>query len=171
MSSRQRPRPGPSGAGPANGARGRVNTGCRGGGSQDAGSRGAGSRGSGLLGALGALLVFLLLLFAAVQVLFSLHADSMVTSAGFEAARVVAGFDRASERCRAVPAGEQRFREALGRFGAAGSVRLDWTCDDPGEVRLAVAAEYPTVLPPFLRGLTGLGRLDRTIAVRVEARR
>lgn len=148
-----------------------MNTGCRGGGSQDAGSRSAGSRGSGLLGALAALLVFLLLLFAAVQVLFSLHADSMVTSAGFEAARVVAGFDRASERCRAVPAGEQRFREALGRFGAASSVRLDWTCDDPGEVRLAVAAEYPTVLPPFLRGLTGLGRLDRTIAVRVEARR
>lgn len=153
-----------------------MNTGCRGGGSPDAGfwsawSRGAGSRGGGLLGALGALLVFLILLFAAVQVLFSLHADSMVTSAGFEAARVVAGFDRASERCRAVPAGEQRFREALGRFGAAGSVRLDWTCDDPDEVRLAVAAEYPTVLPPFLRGLTGLGRLDRTIAVRVEARR
>ena len=153
-----------------------MNAGCRGGGSRDAGSRSAGSRGSGsrgggLLGALGALLVFLILLFAAVQVLFSLHADSMVTSAGFEAARVVAGFDRASERCRAVPAGEQRFREALGRFGAAGSVRLDWTCDDPDEVRLAVAAEYPTVLPPFLRGLTGLGRLDRTIAVRVEARR
>lgn len=148
-----------------------MNTGSRGGGSQDTGSRSAGSRGAGLLGALGALLVFLLLLFAAVQVLFSLHADSMVTSAGFEAARVVAGFDRAPERCRAVPAGEQRFREALGRFGAAGSVRLDWTCDDPDEVRLAVAAEYPTILPPFLRGLTGLGRLDRTITVRVEARR
>ena len=135
------------------------------------GSANAGSRGGGLLGALAALLVFLILLFAAVQVLFNLHADSMVTSAGFEAARVVAGFDRGSERCRAVPAGERRFREALGQFGAAGSVRLDWTCDDPDEVRLAVAAEYPTVLPPFLRGLTGLGRLDRTITVRVEARR
>ena len=131
----------------------------------------AGSRGAGLLGALAALLVFFLLLLVAVQVLFNLHADSMVTSAGFEAARVVAGFDRAPERCRAVPAGERRFREALGRFGAASSIRLDWTCDDPDEVRLAVAAEYPTVLPPFLRGLTGLGRLDRVITVRVEARR
>ena len=165
MSDRERPRPGP-----------------------DAGSRGAGllggpivrlsgaglpagSRGAGLLGALAALLVFLILLLAAVQVLFNLHADSMVTSAGFEAARVVAGFDRAADRCRAVDAGDRRFREALGRFGTAGSIRLDWTCNDPDQVRLAVAAEYPTVLPPFVRGLTGLGRLDRTITVRVEARR
>lgn len=165
MSDRERPRPGP-----------------------DAGSRGAGllgtplvrssraglpagSRGAGLLGALAALLVFLILLLAAVQVLFNLHADSMVTSAGFEAARVVAGFDRAADRCRAVDAGDRRFREALGRFGTAGSIRLDWTCNDPNQVRLAVAAEYPTVLPPFVRGLTGLGRLDRTITVRVEARR
>ena len=131
----------------------------------------AGSRGVGLLGALAALLVFLILLLAAVQVLFNLHADSMVTSAGFEAARVVAGFDRAADRCRAVDAGDRRFREALGRFGTAGSIRLDWTCDDPDQVKLAVAAEYPTVLPPFVRGLTGLGRLDRTITVRVEARR
>lgn len=146
-------------------------TGSRGRRSRDDGSRGAGSRGAGLLGAAAALLVFLILLFAAVQVLFNLHADSMVTSAGFEAARVVAGFDRAPERCRAVPAGEQRFREALGQFGTAGVIRLDWTCDHPDEVRLAMAAEYPTVLPPFLRGLTGLGRLDRTISVRVEARR
>ncbi len=165
MSDRERPRPGP-----------------------DAGSRGAGllggpivrlsgaglpagSRGAGLLGALAALLVFLILLLAAVQVLFNLHADSMVTSAGFEAARVVAGFDRAADRCRAVDAGDRRFREALGRFGTAGSIRLDWTCNDPDQVKLAVAAEYPTVLPPFVRGLTGLGRLDRTITVRVEARR
>lgn len=131
----------------------------------------AGSRGAGLLGALAALLVFLILLLAAVQVLFNLHADSMVTSAGFEAARVVAGFDRAADRCRAVDAGDRRFKEALGRFGTAGSIRLDWTCNDPDQVRLAVAAEYPTVLPPFVRGLTGLGRLDRTITVRVEARR
>lgn len=123
------------------------------------------------MGALAALLVFLILLLAAVQVLFNLHADSMVTSAGFEAARVVAGFDRAADRCRAVDAGDRRFREALGRFGTAGSIRLDWTCNDPDQVKLAVAAEYPTVLPPFVRGLTGLGRLDRTITVRVEARR
>lgn len=143
----------------------------RGTGSRGRGSRDDGSRGSGLLGAVAALLVFLILLFAAVQVLFNLHADSMVTSAGFEAARVVAGFDRAPERCRAVPAGERRFREALGQFGTAETIRLDWTCDHPDEVRLAMAAEYPTVLPPFLRGLTGLGRLDRTITVRVEARR
>ena len=118
-----------------------------------------------------ALLVFLIMLLAAVQVLFNLHADSMVTSAGFEAARVVAGFDRAADRCRAVDAGDRRFREALGRFGAAGSIRLDWTCDDPDQVKLAMAAEYPTVLPPFVRGLTGLGRLERTITVRVETRR
>ncbi len=156
MSNRERPGPSPSGAA-------RLVPG--------AGTRGGGSRGAGLLGALAALLVFFLLLLVAVQVLFNLHADSMVTSAGFEAARVVAGFDRAPDRCRAVPTGERRFREALGRFGAASSIRLDWTCDDPDEVRLAVAAEYPTVLPPFLRGLTGLGRLDRVITVRVEARR
>lgn len=165
MSDRERPRPGPDagswGAGLLGGPIVRLS---------GAGLP-AGSRGAGLLGALAALLVFLILLLAAVQVLFNLHADSMVTSAGFEAARVVAGFDRAADRCRAVDAGDRRFREALGRFGTAGSIRLDWTCNDPDQVRLAVAAEYPTVLPPFVRGLTGLGRLDRTITVRVEARR
>jgi hypothetical protein len=125
-------------------------------------------RGSGLLGTLAGFFVFLLMMFAAVQVLFNLYATSMVTSAAHDAARVVAGFDNAPDRCAATELGDRVFADALGSYASETDARLTWTCADPAAVRVRVTVDHPTLLPPFLVGLTGLGHVDRTIVVRVE---
>ena len=129
---------------------------------------GSDDRGSGLLGTLAGFFVFLLLMFAATQVLFDLYATSMVTSAAHDAARVVAGFDNAAERCAATALGDRVFTEALGRYASQTDAQLSWTCADPGAIGVRVVVDHPTLLPQFLVGLTGLGHLDRTIVVRVE---
>ncbi len=115
--------------------------------------------------------VFLLLMFAAVQILFNLYATSIVTAAAHDAAREVAGFDASTDRCAAVSRAESRFTEALGQYSEAGHVALEWTCGDPDVVRLRVVADHPTILPARLSGLLSLGHLDRTIEMRVEALR
>ena len=113
-------------------------------------------------------LVFLLLMFAATQVLFDLYATSMVTSAAHDAARVVAGFDNAPDHCAATAMGDRAFAETLGNYASETGAELSWTCADPAAIRVRVTADHPTLLPPFLVGLTGLGHVDRTIVVRVE---
>ena len=125
-------------------------------------------RGSGLFGTLMGFTVFMLLMIAAVQVLFNLHATTVVTSAAFDAARLVAGYDSVADRCAAIEAAESSLRQRLRRYLEHGTVTLSWTCSDPETVRLAVRADHPTVLPGPLRGLAGLGRLERTVEVRSE---
>ena len=125
-------------------------------------------RGTGLLGMVMGFTVFLFLLIAAVQILFNLYATTLVTSAAVDAARIVAGYDSVNGRCAAAVHAETAFWQALGTYGERGSAELTWTCDDPETVSLAVAADHPTILPPLLRGLTGLGRMDRVIEIRVE---
>lgn len=125
-------------------------------------------RGATMIGTSAGFLVFLLLMFAAVQILFNLYATSMVTSAAHEAALAVAGFDAAADRCAAVAGAEARFVQQLGDYGRAGHAELVWTCADPDVVTVQVVAQHPTLLPPRLAGLIDLGRLDRTIVVRVE---
>jgi hypothetical protein len=125
-------------------------------------------RGSGLLGTAAGFLVFLMLMFAATQVLFDLYATSMVTSAAHDAARVVAGFDNAADRCGATVIGDRVFSDALGAYSTETNATLTWTCSDPDAVRVRVVADHPTVLPQLLVGLTGLGHIDRTIVVRAE---
>ena len=129
---------------------------------------GSDDRGSGLLGTLAGFFVFVLLMFAATQVLFDLYATSMVTSAAHDAARVVAGFDNEPDRCAATALGDQVFAEALGSYASETDTQLSWTCADPTAIRVRVVVDHPTLLPPFLVGLTGLGHLDRTIVIRVE---
>ena len=116
-------------------------------------------------------LVFMLLMLAAVQILFNLYATSMVTAAAHDAAREVAGLDSAADRCGAVAAAEAAFLRSLGDYGSDGHVSLHWTCRDPEVVRLRVVAQHPSVLPERLSGLNSLARLDRTIEIRTEARR
>lgn len=132
---------------------------------------GRADRGAGLFGTAAGLLVFLLLMITAVQVLFGLYATSMVTSAAHDAARAVAGFDAADDRCGAVPAAEAAFVEQLGRYGNAGHASLHWICADPFVVTVRVTAEHPSILPGRFGGLIGLTRTDRTIQVRVEDER
>ena len=121
-----------------------------------------------MVGTSAGFLVFLLLMFAAVQILFNLYATSLVTAAAHDAAREVAGFDASANRCAAVPAAEAGFVQALGEYGEQGHAHLEWTCADPDIVRVRVVANHPTILPPRMAGLVSLGHLDRTIEVRVE---
>ncbi|GJM38791.1 MAG: hypothetical protein DHS20C19_21580 [Acidimicrobiales bacterium] len=125
-------------------------------------------RGAGLFATSFGLLVFLLLMFAAVQVLFNLYATSLVTSAGYDAAREVAGFRASDDRCAAVRDAEAAFVEQLGGYGDGGYARLEWRCTDPDTVTVRIIAQHPTILPTRLGGLVGLSEMDRTISVRVE---
>lgn len=122
-----------------------------------------------MVGTSAGFLVFLLLLLAAVQILFNLYANTMVTSAAHTAARTVAGYTASADRCASVEAANNRFVEALGDYGDGGHATLEWTCSDPDAVTVRISARHPTILPERMSGLLGLGRLERTIVVRVEA--
>jgi hypothetical protein len=128
----------------------------------------AAERGAGTFGTAAGFLVFLLLMFTAVQILFNLYATSLVTAAAHDAARDVAGFRAADDRCGAVPAAEAAFVEQLGEYGQQGHATLEWTCNDPNVVRVHVTATHPSILPTRMAGLSSLAELDRTIEVRVE---
>ena len=132
--------------------------------------RGDGScqRGSGLFGTLMGFTVFMLLLVAAVQVLFNLYATTVVTGAAFDAARQVAGYDHADDRCGATAEAESALRRRLGRYLDRGAITLAWACDDLERVRLAFEADHPSILPEALRDLGGLGRTRRVVEVRSE---
>ena len=124
--------------------------------------------GATTIGTSAGFLVFLLMLFAAVHILFSLYASSLVTAATLEAAQMVAGYDEVADRCAAVAEAEAQFLEKLGDYGEAGHATLHWICTDPEDVTVRVTADHPTFLPRRLAGLTDLAHLDRTIVVRVE---
>lgn len=128
-------------------------------------------RGAGLIGTSAGLLVFWLMMFAAVQILFNLYATSMVTSSAYDAARSVASYASAQDRCAAVPAAEAAFADSLGDYADISDVSLSWTCSDPESVRLRVEADHPTLLPRQMTGLRRLAHLDRTITVRLEESR
>ncbi len=112
--------------------------------------------------------VFMLLLTAAVQVLFNLYATTVVTSAAVDVARSVASYDNAAERCAATREADADFARRLGGYLQHGTATLGWTCRDPATVRVTVKATHPTILPAGLVGLTGLGSMQRTIEVRAE---
>ena len=130
--------------------------------------RGESDRGAGLIGTSAGFLVFLLLMLAAVQILFNLYANSLVTAAAHDAAREVAGFDASADRCAAAAGADVAFVESLGEYGDSGHAALTWDCTDPAVVSVRVIADHPTILPPRMAGLISLGHLDRTITIRVE---
>ena len=127
------------------------------------------SRGTGLVSLTGALLVFLLLLFFAVQLTINLYARSQVTAAGFDAARHVAGYENDQRREAASAEAESRLRTMLGSMGD--DVRLEWDLSDPNTVRLHLVLTPRSIAPPLVRGAVGLDEIDRTIVVRVESSR
>ncbi len=128
-------------------------------------------RGAGLVGTSAGFLVFMLMMLAAVQILFNLYATSMVTAAAHDAAREVASHDAAANRCGAVTAAEASFVRSLGEYGAAGHATLQWTCNNPNVVRVRVLAQHPSVLPARFGALSSLTNLDRTIEIRTESLR
>jgi hypothetical protein len=117
----------------------------------------------------GGLLVFLLLLFFAVQLTINLYARSQVTAAGFDAARHVAGYDNDQRRAAATIEAETRLRSMIGSMGD--DIRLEWDFSDPDAVRLHLVLTPPSIAPALVSGAVGLDQIDRTIVVRVETQR
>ena len=117
----------------------------------------------------GGLLVFLLLLFFAVQLTINLYARSQVTAAGFDAARHVAGYDNDQRRDAATVEAETRLRSMMGSMGD--DVHLEWDLSDPEAVRLHLMLTPPSIAPALAREAVGLDQIDRTIVVRVETQR
>lgn len=126
-------------------------------------------RGAGLIGTIGGVLVFLLLLTFATQLLVNLYATSVVTAAVHDAAHQVAsgGIDHADPNSvsGALVEAERQARSALGDYGQ--HVAFSWDVD--GErVRLTASAEHPSVAIGLVSSVFGTSGLERTVEVRVE---
>ncbi len=112
------------------------------------------------------MLIFLLLLLFATQVLLGLYASTVVTSAGYDAARQVAGARTAIDEATldgATAAG----RRSIGALGR--NARFDWHGTDEEVVRLRVDVERPHLLPAAL--VPGGADISRTLTVRRERTR
>lgn len=123
-------------------------------------------RGTGLIGTLIGVLVFVLLMFFAVQVLVGLYASTVVSSAAFDAARIMASPGAAQDplaRARA----EAAAKHDLGRSGSTAS--FDWQARDDAIV-LTLTASRPTMLPSSITAITDK-TISRTVRVRVERAR
>jgi hypothetical protein len=131
-----------------------------------------GEAGTGLIGTSAAVGAFLLFLLFAVQVTLTLHATSVVTAAGYDAARIVAARQVDHHDEVALAAAERR---AAGRFAtllgrAAAGADLHWIVGAES-VELHVTVAAPHVLPSIVGGPTGIDQIDRTFVVRIEERR
>jgi hypothetical protein len=128
--------------------------------------RRSGCRGTSLVTLSGALLVFLLLMFFAVQLTVDLYTRSQVTAAGFDAARRVARYENEGQRDAAAVDAEARLRSSLGSMGD--DVRVEWELSDPNVVRVRLVLAAPSIAPALVRDAVGLEVVDRTITVRAE---
>jgi hypothetical protein len=126
-------------------------------------------RGTALVGTLVGVLVFIVFLFAAVQLLLALYATSTVTAVATDAARSVASRRVDHTDPRAVAAAEREAtaaaRHSLGAFGRR--VRFDWTMDRD-TIRLRVRAENRRLSIPGFAALDGFTHVDRTVVLRLE---
>lgn len=121
-------------------------------------------RGIGLVGSIAGVVAFLSFLLFAVQIAYDLYATSAVTSAAFDAVRVVAGSDAAGNDAARADA-EESVRRVLGQYGDR--VAFTWSVDDEVVV-LRVQATNPSFLPAALRRPLRLDQVDRTVRARVE---
>jgi hypothetical protein len=120
--------------------------------------------GTGLIGSTAGILVFVVFMLLAVQVLFDLYARSAVTSASFDAARVVAGADAGATPAAEADA-EDAARRVLGHYGAR--ARFRWTVDSD-TVALTVHLRNPSLLPAVFSRPLSLDTIDRTVRVHRE---
>ncbi len=126
-------------------------------------------RGAGLIGTIGGVLVFLVLLTFATQLLVNLYATSAVTAAAHDAAhRAASGavdHDDPVAVAAALDAAEHHARSILGEYGQ----RVDFRWEvDSDRVRLTVSADHPSVAIGVVSSVFGSNRLERTVDVRVE---
>lgn len=122
-------------------------------------------RGTGLIGSVAGVTVFLALLTVAVQILVDLYQTSVVTAAGYDAARSVAADPDQPPSDHELDAATARIEELLG--GAARGASIEW--EVTGDVvRLHLVVPTRRFLLPAVAGPLGLDEVDRTITVRVE---
>jgi hypothetical protein len=108
--------------------------------------------------------VFLGTLLFTVQALFNLYTTTVLTSVAYDAARMVAGSDRATADFAGA---EDHARQLLGRFGQ--EVTFDWSASNDDDVVLRVRGQVPrVVLPSMGGGQLPFGDIDRTVRLRVE---
>jgi hypothetical protein len=127
-------------------------------------SRGRSERGIGLIGTVAGVAAFLTFLLFAVQISYDLYATSAVTSAAFDAVRVVAGADAADDPAARSEA-EDTVRRVLGRYGER--VTFTWRVE-ADVVGLRVQSTNPGFLPVALRRPLGVDAVDRTVRARIE---
>lgn len=125
-------------------------------------------RGAGLIATAAGVLVFLLFVLFAVQLLFSLYASSTVTAIAHDAAaRAATSPDPDLELI------ERDARQQLGRVGETAA--FTWSTEDldgdgvVDSIALRVVAAPPRLVPRSIGDGVGLGPIDRTVTVRVEA--
>jgi hypothetical protein len=121
-------------------------------------------RGIGLIGSVAGVIAFLAFLLFAVQVTYDLYATSAVTSAAFDAVRIVAGADAAAVPTARADA-EAHMRRVLGRYGDR--VNFAWA-EDATSISLRVRSANPSFLPATLRRPLGIDAVDRTVRARSE---
>jgi hypothetical protein len=128
-------------------------------------SRFADERGSGLVGTIGGLAMFAVLLMFAVNLLTHLYYTSTVTAVTFDAARTVAGAESMTDGSARASAATTA-RALLGGVGE--DTRFDWSGSTADAVRLRVDAPTPHLLPSSVLRRLGIDRIRRTVVVRAE---
>lgn len=128
-----------------------------------------GEDGSGLIGTIGGVTVFLVLLSFAVQVLFNAYATSAITAAAHDAAHIAAAgsIDRQDPLAveAQIAAAEDHARTVLGSYSKR--VEFHWVVDDD-TVRLTVIGQHPRLAVDHVSEVFGLNQIERTVEVRVE---
>jgi hypothetical protein len=114
------------------------------------------------------IVVFLMFLVFAVQLLYGLYASSTVTAVAHDAAQRAA-----ISTAPPLPTIEAEARASLGRVGDDAEFtweRADADADGrPDTVVLRIVANPPRFVPRSLGDGVGLGPIDRTVRVRIEA--
>jgi len=124
-------------------------------------------RGAGLISTAAGVVVFLMFLLFAVQLLYGLYASSTITAVAHDAAQ------RAASSAAPLAVIEAEARSTLGRIGEEAT--FTWRIDDADAdgvddtVVLQVVADPPRFVPRSLGAGVGLGPVDRTVRVRMEA--
>lgn len=129
-------------------------------------ARATGDRGSGLIGTVAGLTAFLGFVLFAAQLLISLYATTVVTSAVDDGARLAAESDAGPLDAGVRRTVEAHVRGLLGRYGD--DARLDWSGSTADAVRLRVRIDSPSFLLRSLPADLPFDHIDRTAVVRVE---
>ena len=101
---------------------------------------------------------FLIFLLFAVQVLWSLYATTVVTSAAYDAGRLAASAGDAT-------AGEARFESTIGSYDAEVTIIVPV---GEGTVSVVITGENPSMLPDRFARVMPFGTIERTIEIRNE---